>query len=169
MLIDMHLVEEYYPAIFESLLYKLFHGNVPSPGFGPLTLLKELGSGYVIHCVSQLIWSEGGGIYDNNTTQAWDWISLRSTTVECYERWYSNFKSDDIYGKFSRTPKEGEFFDALKHTMMAASFYAKTIWSIICTIRKQGMQQSDAYNAIVEWSTQQHTSWYSYVQCTKSI
>jgi hypothetical protein len=163
LLIDMHLVEKSYPIIFENILNKLYHGCIPAPNLGPLGLLKEIGSDCVVQYVSQLLLEEKiQDTADNSSVfRPWDWDILRITANEHYGSWYDIYKSREIYDMFSRVPKEGEFFDALERTIATSSFYANVIWSIVVTVRKQGLRHTDARNAIIDWSVRGSTVWYT--------
>ena len=163
LLVDMHLIEISYPAVFESILCKLYYGDVPSPETGPITLLREIGFEYAVHYCSQAIKSELSRTNDKDSLRTWDWSFLRSIIVKCYRKWYDKHRSEFIYDRFLSVPRVGEFFHALEQVILDSSAYAKDIWNIAVAVKLQGSERIEAEKAIEAWSDDGASSWYPYV------
>ena len=152
LLVDMHLVKRSYPAIFESILCKLYYGDIPLPETGPVTLLREIGLEYATHYCSQTILSELSQVSNEDSLHTWDWSLLHDAVTECYRNWYDKHKSNVIRDFFLPMPRVGNFFRALEETVLASAAYTKDIWNITFTNILQGSEWKDARKAIEAWS-----------------
>jgi hypothetical protein len=152
LLIDMHLVRRSYPAIFDSILCKLYYGDIPSPKTGPVALLREIGLEYATHYCSQTILSELSQVSDEDSLHTWNWSLLRDAVTEYYRNWYDKHKSNVIRDFFSPVPRVGDFFRALEETVLASAAYTKDIWNITFANILQGSEWKDTRKAIKAWS-----------------
>ena len=117
LLVNLCLVENSYPAIFELILRKLYHGNIPLPEFGPIVLLNKIGCQYAVHHCSQLIQLEEEKNMGKEPSSLWNWLFLHKAISNHYGPWYEKYKSAKIHTGFSCIPKQGEFLKALKQTL----------------------------------------------------
>jgi hypothetical protein len=163
LLIDMHLVKKSYPAVFESILCKLYYGDVPSPETGPMALLREIGLEYAVHYCSQIVFLELSRASDKDSLRSWDWSFLRDVLFDCYRNWYDKHRSEVICDYFSPVSRVGDFFRALEETISISSSYAKDVWNIAVAVKLQGSDRTVAQAAIEAWSYDGAPSWYPYV------
>jgi hypothetical protein len=160
LLVDMHRVRLFYPAIFESILFKLYYGDIPFPDTGPLVLLKEIGLKYAIQQCSQIALSRSCKSREASI-RSHDWSPLNAIIYEFYGYWYDKHKSQGIQDLFSRIPIEGEFIKALEQTLSNSFFYAEIVWKIAVDTKSKGLEWTDTRDAIKDWSENGAASWYT--------
>jgi hypothetical protein len=160
LLIDMHLVKQFYPAIFESILFRLYYGDIPSPDTGPLVLLREIGLKYAIQECSRIVLSKSLKSKEVSI-QSHDWSPLNAVIYELYRYWYNKHRSQGIRDMFSCIPTEGKFMKALEQTLLNSSFYAKIVWKIAVDTRLKGLKWTETTDTIKAWSESSSASWYT--------